>query len=269
MKNFNYVVVLGIVIIATLLIFVLIFSRTKRESFEIGNGQGKAIMGGDLPNISIINEKFSSAKECQTRCAATNGCTHYTWLGPNTPNFPNTCWLKDKNVGGHVIDWADSYSGTAKETPQSPPQIQVEKKAENPGSIVGNCSIQRWIDAHNANRPTGLPPFQWSQRQADMAARQAQKCVQSDPNFNWSSTNAADYAWAHGEYDEGQNGASGRNCEEVTRSWAAEGPQGGHGHYFFNPAWTYVGCAIAEGCPTSSIPNAYTFPTYCNYSTKP
>jgi uncharacterized protein YkwD len=240
MRNFNYLIVLGIAIVATLLIFALIFSRKKRESFEIGNGQGRAIMGADVPNNNPVKEgNISSAKECQTKCAATNGCTHYTWLGPNTPNFSNTCWLKNKNVGGHVIDWADSFSGTAGESPGVPGKTPGPPGPQQTAAATGNPIL----DYHNQVRAKhGAGPLVWSPTVADSAQKWANMCL----HRHGSSTGAnygQNLAWGHA--DEVAAAVDWYNEHKVIQASGNDISKGGH---FAQMVWkeaAELGCGKA------------------------
>jgi hypothetical protein len=106
------------------------------ESYT-GLGDGKAINGGDLPNNPVEKGKISTANDCRAKCATTNGCTHFTWLGPNAI-FPNTCWLKRADGGGEVQNWTDSYSGAVGD----PIQVQELPKpdpGQTPPIVPGSC----------------------------------------------------------------------------------------------------------------------------------
>ena len=82
-------IVSRIILINALLTFQSIF--TQNIQWQSGNWAFACdFVGGDLSNVRMLN----SGAQCGPTCAATNGCTHFTW----TTYLGGTCWMKSGSV---------------------------------------------------------------------------------------------------------------------------------------------------------------------------
>jgi hypothetical protein len=142
-----------------------------------------SIEGADLPGNPVIG--VSSQSECKNACISKSaeGCARYTWLGPNAPNLPNTCWLKYKE-GGSVKEWGDSFSESIDPQNSSIP-VPVPVPVPTSGGMYCRgefcLDISKFQAAYNSERANGgLPPCEWNERVADNCWCIAKYCGKCD-----------------------------------------------------------------------------------------